>query len=398
MDSNTSKATISLEITGSSVRVSGKIPDEVNNQIIEMCRFQWVGAAWSPQYRMGEWDGFIYLYRWKKFPIGMLHRVKMLLEIWEITYDMVDYRHVGIPHPIPLLLTLRSYQWEIVEEALRRGAGLIQCPTGSGKTVMFIAIMCDLGLPTIVIVPTVDLVDQTLDHWKSDTGMEGIHGDTSWFLDPEREWPDTKWIVSTWQAVSSLIDRTKKLEWKDPSDEKWPCGAVLHGKKKGETKVCGKKFEVKKHEPENKNYHKYEKADLDEMRHAHLEKEKLKKIQRKTVKQCLNQFDIVVADECLTYDQMITLEDGSEMEIGKIVEMKLPARVLSSNLETGEMESKPIVRWIKTPKMKQLVRLTYELEDGTVKELICTEDHKIYMEGAYVMAKDVLEGQEVSTL
>jgi superfamily II DNA or RNA helicase len=56
---------------------------------------------------------------------------------------------------------LRSYQREALDawhDAGRRG--VLELPTGSGKTVIAIAAMAELGVPTLVVVPTVDLLDQ----------------------------------------------------------------------------------------------------------------------------------------------------------------------------------------------------------------------------------------------
>ncbi|TKX83057.1 ATP-dependent helicase, partial [Halorubrum sp. SS5] len=38
--------------------------------------------------------------------------------------------------------------------------GVIELPTGAGKTVIAVRAMVDLGVPTLVVVPTVDLLDQ----------------------------------------------------------------------------------------------------------------------------------------------------------------------------------------------------------------------------------------------
>ncbi len=65
----------------------------------------------------------------------------------------------------PIALTtqydLREYQRDAVdawESAGRRG--VLELPTGAGKTVVAIAAMVELSVPTLVVVPTIDLLEQ----------------------------------------------------------------------------------------------------------------------------------------------------------------------------------------------------------------------------------------------
>ena len=64
---------------------------------------------------------------------------------------------------------LRGYQREVLDAWLAgegnagagpRERGVLELPTGSGKTVIGIAAMEELGTPTLVVVPTIDLLDQ----------------------------------------------------------------------------------------------------------------------------------------------------------------------------------------------------------------------------------------------
>ena len=56
---------------------------------------------------------------------------------------------------------LREYQQEALDAWQEAGGlGVVELPTGAGKTVLAIAAMAELGVPTLVVVPTVDLLDQ----------------------------------------------------------------------------------------------------------------------------------------------------------------------------------------------------------------------------------------------
>ena len=52
-------------------------------------------------------------------------------------------------------------------------------------------------------------------------------------------------------------------------------------------------------------------------------------------------------DGCFPYNTLITMEDGSHLTIGQIVNQKIDKKVLSYNLETGKIEAKKIIGWKK---------------------------------------------------
>ncbi|MHC1627949.1 MAG: DEAD/DEAH box helicase, partial [Candidatus Nezhaarchaeales archaeon] len=61
----------------------------------------------------------------------------------------------------PNLKPLRSYQEEAVDAWLRAGKrGIIVLPTGTGKTLIAIKIIALLNEPTLVVVPTIELLEQ----------------------------------------------------------------------------------------------------------------------------------------------------------------------------------------------------------------------------------------------
>lgn len=78
---------------------------------------------------------------------------------------LIEHRPVEIPN-IP---TLREYQKEAVDTALRNRHVMIVLPTGAGKTEVALAIINHYHKPAIIITPTITLVEQ----WVSRTKRYG---------------------------------------------------------------------------------------------------------------------------------------------------------------------------------------------------------------------------------
>ncbi|MCT9096013.1 DEAD/DEAH box helicase family protein [Haloarchaeobius sp. HME9146] len=73
------------------------------------------------------------------------------------TYELRDYQHEA----------LAAWAGESADTGLSR-RGCLELPTGSGKTVIAIAAIEECATPTLVVVPTLDLVDQ----WRTELATE----------------------------------------------------------------------------------------------------------------------------------------------------------------------------------------------------------------------------------
>ena len=106
--------------------------------------------------------------------------------------------------------------------------------------------------------------------------------------------------------------------------------------------------------------------------------------------------EVVVVDECFHYKQPVLTENGWEY-IGKIVEQQLPVRVWSRNPSTGVLELKTIVRYLKRPSPKGLLRVSVGQSRSmrSAKIIRCTPDHKIMTPSGYVRAGDLKVGDPV---
>ena len=67
---------------------------------------------------------------------------------------------------------LRAYQREALDAWHEAGdRGVLELPTGAGKTVIAIHAMVDLGIPTLVVVPTIDLLEQWATELEAEFGV-----------------------------------------------------------------------------------------------------------------------------------------------------------------------------------------------------------------------------------
>ncbi|MFW6382827.1 MAG: DEAD/DEAH box helicase family protein, partial [Haloferacaceae archaeon] len=74
--------------------------------------------------------------------------------------DVLDLEALDLDSPYQL----REYQREALSAWREAGdRGVLELPTGSGKTVIGIAAIEALATPTLVVVPTIDLLDQWVD-------------------------------------------------------------------------------------------------------------------------------------------------------------------------------------------------------------------------------------------
>jgi len=85
----------------------------------------------------------------------------------EIPYT--DEVHYGTTLDIETAYELREYQQDALDSWRAAGdRGVLELPTGSGKTVIAIAAIAELGVPTLVVVPTIDLLEQ----WREELERE----------------------------------------------------------------------------------------------------------------------------------------------------------------------------------------------------------------------------------
>lgn len=107
---------------------------------------------------------------------------------------------------------------------------------------------------------------------------------------------------------------------------------------------------------------------------------------------------MIAADEvhkCFDYDTEITTNLG-KLKIGDIVINKTHCSVLSYNEQANELEWKPITNWFANEVKTPMIELTIQRENGEIKTLKCTLNHKIYTSNrGWVSASDLTKDDDI---
>lgn len=119
------------------------------------------------------WDGTECLYRNGCLPVGFLGRVLELMDEWGVTCEVDDCRP---PKPERQYdwhydRELRPYQQEIVEAVMASPYGVVEAATGAGKTCVAAALVCELGVPSIILTPTKIVWQQFWDEFTQHTDI-----------------------------------------------------------------------------------------------------------------------------------------------------------------------------------------------------------------------------------
>ncbi|AIF69827.1 hypothetical protein PAP_07185 [Palaeococcus pacificus DY20341] len=124
----------------------------------------------------------------RSFPIGVIPRVREYLKSKGLRLRVKDERKVyGIPLEAQWSeeIKLRPYQKRGVEKALKAGMGVLALPVGSGKTIVGLRIIYELGVSALIIVHTKELLYQWATQIERVLGVKaGLVGDNNWIERP----------------------------------------------------------------------------------------------------------------------------------------------------------------------------------------------------------------------
>ncbi len=122
------------------------------------------GARWSKKYKQGIWDGYIRFYdrRNNRFPAGLLMIVQkkfpnVIVETSSKRKPDLDLKQIlAIKKHTP-----REHQVKAIVDAFKQRRGLIEVPTGGGKTLILAMLCAGIQGKALICVHTKNLLYQT---------------------------------------------------------------------------------------------------------------------------------------------------------------------------------------------------------------------------------------------
>jgi superfamily II DNA or RNA helicase len=182
-----SRGTIEMKITLSNNLVLHDPPPPLARALQDKLCF--VNPKWTDNDRMGRWQGAtqptIQAYSWDEdtmiIPRGYARQLLATCRRMEIPYQLEDRRRILPEVSFSFVAQLRGFQKEAVNAVLSRDFGVLSSPTGSGKTVMALAIVAIRRQPTLVITHTKELANQWISRAQTFLGIPegevGVIGD-----------------------------------------------------------------------------------------------------------------------------------------------------------------------------------------------------------------------------
>ena len=200
--------TAKITIYGSQSRLTG---DYDKDAIREATSYPVQGYQFSKAFRSGRWDGRKHLFRPRggAFPTGLCKAVEGSLTASGTEYEVEDLRVpptpseagfdlIGITFDYPY-----EYQLETCEKMIEAKQGIVKVATGGGKTELAIAVTQYLGLRTLFLVPSRELMYQSQKRFITRLGLSeaevGVVGDGKWD-------PGSQVTIATIGTLESRMD------------------------------------------------------------------------------------------------------------------------------------------------------------------------------------------------
>lgn len=153
-------------------RVYG-IEEKTKKNLRHVLSYKVKGYWFSDAYKQGRWDGTKSLFwRGSIFPVGLAGLVAEQLHKEGYEDITVRDRRAEPEHGPGLDFKgeVRDYQ-EVEEQCIHATRGIINFATGSGKTAVSARIIARIDVPTLYIVPTVELLHQTAEELHAFLGI-----------------------------------------------------------------------------------------------------------------------------------------------------------------------------------------------------------------------------------
>lgn len=172
----------------------------------KILRYRQKGFQFSQAFKAGHWDGWKTLVATDgRYPAGLTNLLVQRLGL-DLGEEIAVEDKRAIPQPcgplsaVSLRVTLEEHQRQAVLDAERMGQGVIQHPTGAGKSIVIAALVQRFGVPALILCHRKDLMYQLADTMRKSLdvpALVGVMGDGQ--IEPN-------WItVATVQTASRYI-------------------------------------------------------------------------------------------------------------------------------------------------------------------------------------------------
>tara|TARA_R110002020_G_scaffold22920_10_gene76877 strand:+ start:1389 stop:2741 length:1353 start_codon:yes stop_codon:yes gene_type:complete len=165
-----------IEVGNIKSRIRTDNPDLIK-ALKEVYSFRIKGAEYTPGYRRGAWDGKkSFITSAGVFRSGLLSRILEDLRRLDCTPEIKSEDESSLLEVDDTIdkYNLRDYQKTLANEALKNRRGIIDSPTGSGKTIIMASIVKQLeGKKVVILFNTKQLVTQTYEFLK-DCGIDNL--------------------------------------------------------------------------------------------------------------------------------------------------------------------------------------------------------------------------------
>lgn len=169
------------------------------------------GMQFMPQVRNKMWDGKIRLFNpvTKRLYSGLLPHVEKFCKdrgynlVTSSEFDQDEFsiaEATKFSESINLPFQARDYQIQAFTHAIRHRRSLLLSPTASGKSLIIYLLSRYINKRTLIIVPTVSLVNQMAGDFRSYGYQDEMHGITAG-VDKETQ---CLFTVSTWQSIYKM--------------------------------------------------------------------------------------------------------------------------------------------------------------------------------------------------
>ncbi|RJR42492.1 MAG: DEAD/DEAH box helicase [Desulfobacteraceae bacterium] len=145
------------------------VPKDVSKAIRERLTFQ--NPKWIENDRLGHWngstprtlEGFTRTDSGLVVPRGFIRQLTGICRREGVTYELIDYRRSLPVVTFTLKGTLRPYQIAALQDILSSDFGVVQMPTGAGKTILALAVIAARKQPALIVVHTRELLEQWIE-------------------------------------------------------------------------------------------------------------------------------------------------------------------------------------------------------------------------------------------